>query len=73
MSIWARLADATADAVESAHVSERVHGLLGVLTGSHIFHRDSHKGSQHQVAFTVGVISLGAKMAKADGVVNVTK
>jgi DnaJ like chaperone protein len=69
MSIWARLADATADAVESAHVSERVHGLLGVLTGSHIFHRDSHKGSQHQVAFTVGVISLGAKMAKADGVV----
>jgi DnaJ like chaperone protein len=69
MSIWARLADATADVIEGAHISERVHGLLGVLTGSHIFHRDSHKMSHHQVAFTVGVISLGAKMAKADGIV----
>lgn len=69
MSIWARLADATAEVVEGAHISERVHGLLGVLTGSHTFHRDSHKMTHHQVAFTVGVISLGAKMAKADGIV----
>jgi DnaJ like chaperone protein len=66
MSIWTRLADATAEVIEGAHISERFHGLLGVLTGSHIFHRDSH---HHQVAFTVGVISLGAKMAKADGIV----
>jgi DnaJ like chaperone protein len=69
MSIWARLADATADVIEGAHISERVHGLLGVLTGSQIFHRDRHTMSHHQVAFTVGVISLGAKMAKADGIV----
>jgi len=69
MSIWSRLADATADVLEDAHISERVHGLLGVLTGSHIFHPDGHKMARHQVAFTVGVISLGAKMAKADGIV----
>jgi DnaJ like chaperone protein len=69
VSIWARLADATAEVVERAHISERVHGLLGLLTGSHIFHHDSHKMAHHQVAFTVGVISLGAKMAKADGIV----
>jgi hypothetical protein len=59
MSIWARLADATAEVVEGAYISERVHGLLGVLTGSHIFHH-GHKMAHHQVAFTVGVISLGA-------------
>ena len=69
MSIWARLADATAEVVEGAHISERVHGLLGVLAGSHIFQHGSHKMGHHQVAFTVGVISLGAKMAKADGIV----
>jgi DnaJ like chaperone protein len=69
MSIWARLADATADVVDGAHISSRVRGLLGILTGRHIFHSDSHKMAHHQVAFTVGVISLGAKMAKADGVV----
>ena len=69
MSIWARLADATAEVVEGAHISERIHGLLSVLTGRHVSQHDSHKMADHQVAFTVGVISLGAKMAKADGIV----
>lgn len=69
MSIWARIADATAEVVKGAHINERVHGLLSVLTGSHVFHHDSQKVVHHQVAFTVGVISLGAKMAKADGIV----
>jgi DnaJ like chaperone protein len=69
MSIWTRLADATVEIVKGPHISERVHGLLGVLTGSHVFHHDSHRMVHHQVAFTVGVIALGAKMAKADGVV----
>jgi DnaJ like chaperone protein len=67
MSIWARLAGVTAEVVEGAHISERVHGLLGHLTRNHGFHPDGHNMTHQQVAFTVGVISLGAKMAKADG------
>jgi len=39
------------------------------LAGGHIFRHDNDTGAQHQVAFTIGVIALGAKMAKADGVV----
>ena len=35
----------------------------------HIFHYDGDRMAQHQVAFTIGVIALGAKMAKADGIV----
>ena len=45
-----------------------VRGLLGALAG-HIVHHDSNNNAQHQIAFTIGVIALGAKMAKADGVV----
>ena len=30
---------------------------------------DYDKRSQRQIAFTIGVIALGAKMAKADGIV----
>jgi len=45
-----------------------VRGLLGALAG-HIAHHDSDNGAEHQIAFTIGVIALGAKMAKADGVV----
>ena len=69
MSIWARLADATAHVFHDAHLSERVHGLIGILAHGHASQHGSHKADDHQVAFTVGVISLGAKMAKADGIV----
>ena len=67
MSIWARMAHASTEVLEGAHISERIHGLLGLLTGTHTRSHDSHKFADPQVAFTVGVISLGAKMAKADG------
>ena len=69
MSIWGRLAGAAAGFAEGAHVSGPVRGLLGALAGGHIFHHDNDSSAQHQVAFTIGVIALGAKMAKADGVV----
>ncbi len=69
MSIWAKMAHATTEVLEGAHIGERVHGLLGLLTGSHTLHHDGDSNAGHQVAFTVGVISLGAKMAKADGTV----
>ena len=59
MSIWKRLAGAAAGLAEDAHM-----GGLG-----HFFHHDNDGNAQHQIAFTIGVIALGAKMAKADGVV----
>jgi DnaJ like chaperone protein len=59
MSIWKRLAGAAAGLAEDAHM-----GGLG-----HFFHHDNDGNAQHQIAFTIGVIALGAKMAKADGMV----
>ena len=59
MSIWKRLAGAAAGLAEDAHM-----GGLG-----HFFHHDNDGNAQHQIAITIGVIALGAKMAKADGIV----
>ena len=61
MSIWGKLAGTATGPAEGAH------GLLGALAG--VFRHDNDSGAQHQVAFTIGVIALGAKMAKADGIV----
>src|ERR1051326_6566381 len=69
MSIWGKLAGTAASIAEGAHMSGPVHGLLGALAGAHIFRHDNDSGAQHQTAFTIGVIALGAKMAKADGIV----
>jgi DnaJ like chaperone protein len=56
MSIWEKLAGAATELVRG--------GPMGALLGG------DHDGqAENQVAFTVGVIVLGAKMAKADGVV----
>lgn len=54
MSIWTRIADAIAALVARGE---------GLLT---FFER---KRPEHSVAFTIAVVSLGAKMAKADGLV----
>ena len=45
--------------------------LLGGVAGHYVIDRDQEQDgpAENQVAFTVGVIALGAKMAKADGVV----
>ena len=56
MSIWDKLADATAELMRGSPIAAVLGGVYG------------HSGKE-QVAFTVGVIALGAKMAKADGVV----
>jgi DnaJ like chaperone protein len=60
MSIWGKLTGAAAS----------IGGPIGALLGS-LGHALDRAGSGHdkQVAFTVGVIALGAKMAKADGIV----
>jgi DnaJ like chaperone protein len=69
MSIWERLAGTAAKLAESAHISGPVRELLGTFAGAHFFSHHNNRMAQHQVAFTIGVIALGAKMAKADGMV----
>jgi len=60
MSIWAKLADVAAELVGG--------GPIGSLRGA-LGSAEPNRSAEDQVAFTVGVIALGAKMAKADGVV----
>ena len=64
MSIWGKLAAATTDL--------SIGGLIGALLGSRAARdvREGHQeqeGPENQLPFTVGVIVLCAKMAKADG------
>lgn len=64
MSIWGKLAAATAEL--------SIGGSIGALLGGGVGHdvHDHYKeqdGPDNQVPFTVGVIVLAAKMAKADG------
>ena len=60
MSIWGKLADVAAGLAKGGAISALLSG------GSH---QAQNESPENQVAFTVGVIALGAKMAKADGVV----
>ena len=68
--IWSKLAGAAARLAAGAHIAEGG-GLLRGFAGGHVFDRDRNNDGmpEHQVAFSVGVIALGAKMAKADGLV----
>ncbi|MDJ0512425.1 MAG: TerB family tellurite resistance protein [Methyloceanibacter sp.] len=69
MSVWGKLAGAAAGLA----VGGPIGALLGGVAGHYVIDRDGEEGAggegEDQVAFTVGVIALGAKMAKADGVV----
>ncbi len=69
MSIWGKMAGAAAGLA----VGGPIGALLGGFAGHFAIDRDKEglesAGGENQVAFTVGVIALGAKMAKADGVV----
>jgi DnaJ like chaperone protein len=67
MSIWGKLAGAAAGLA----IGGPIGALLGGVAGHYVIDRDGEQDApaENQVAFTVGVIALGAKMAKADGVV----
>jgi DnaJ like chaperone protein len=68
MSIWGKLAGAAAGLA----VWGPLGALLGGLAGHLVVDRETDGESvDKQLAFTIGVIALGAKMAKADG--HVTK
>jgi DnaJ like chaperone protein len=64
MSIWERLATAATQLT----VARPIAALLGGESGHDVFDRNQRQ-DQNQLAFTVGVIALSAKMAKSDGVV----
>ena len=67
MSIWGKLAGAAAGLA----IGGPIGALLGGVAGHYAIDRGQEQDgpAENQVAFTVGVIALGAKMAKADGVV----
>ncbi|MGH6866755.1 MAG: TerB family tellurite resistance protein [Methyloceanibacter sp.] len=67
MSIWGKLAGAAAGLA----IGGPIGALLGGVAGHYVIDRDQEQDGSagNQVAFTVGVIALGAKMAKSDGVV----
>ena len=67
MSIWGKLTGAAAGLAVGGPIGALIGGVAGHLAIDHGIGSQSDHDSQ--VAFTVGVIALGAKMAKADGVV----
>ena len=68
MSIWGKLTGAAAGLAVGGPIGALIGGLTGHIA---VDHSNNVANSDHekQVAFTIGVIALGAKMAKADGVV----
>lgn len=68
MSIWGKLTGAAAGLAVGGPIGALLGGVAGHLA---IDHENDASAKEHdrQIAFTVGVIALGAKMAKADGVV----
>ena len=72
MSLWKRLAGAASVLAADAHLTGEgsIGNLLKAMGQRYVFGRHNDDDMpEHQVAFTVGVIALGAKMGKADGIV----
>src|SRR5262245_13843364 len=72
MSLWKRLAGVASGLAADAHLNRdgSIGNLLRAVSQRYVS-GPHHNGrmSEYQVAFTVAVIALGAKMAKADGIV----
>ncbi len=67
MQLWGKMAGATAGLAAGGPIGALVGGFIGHYVIDHDNEEDGRV--ENQVAFTVGVIALGAKMAKADGIV----
>jgi len=67
MSIWGKFGGAAAGLV----VAGPIGAVLGALAGHFLIDRDEHEpDGDPGVVFTIAVIALAAKMAKADGIVS---
>src|SRR5262245_30794808 len=69
MSIWGKIGGAAAGLVFGGGP---LGALLGAAAGHALFDRDD-KPPEETVAFTIGMVALVAKMAKADGTVSDTE
>jgi DnaJ like chaperone protein len=68
MSIWGKIIGATTGFAVGGPIGALVGGLAGHVYDRHRARGDEEGGdATKQIAFTIGVIALGAKMAKADG------
>jgi len=65
MSIWGKIGGAAAGML----VGGPLGAAVGVLAGHFLFDREAGASDDPGVAFTIAMIALAAKMAKADGVV----
>lgn len=65
MSIWGKLGGAAAGLA----IGGPLGALLGAVAGHYAFDRVIDERDRRQIGFTIGLIALSAKMAKADGVV----
>ena len=69
MSIWGKVAGAAAGLAVGGPIGALMGAIAGHFAVDHSRGDTDDKQAVDQVAFTMGVIALGAKMAKADGVV----
>ncbi|MDA0367786.1 MAG: TerB family tellurite resistance protein [Proteobacteria bacterium] len=69
MSIWGKIIGATTGFAVGGPIGALVGGLAGHVYDRRRASTDDGGDATKQIAFTIGVIALGAKMAKADGVV----
>ena len=65
MSIWEKLASA----IPQSSIGASIGTLLGGATHNRLVRDQSDANADNEVPFTVGVIALSAKIAKADGVI----
>lgn len=69
MSIWGKLVGAAAGMAIGGPIGALIGGFAGHMTYDRGRSSSAPVEPEEDVAFTIGVIALGAKMAKADGVV----
>ncbi|MDC0073244.1 TerB family tellurite resistance protein [Alphaproteobacteria bacterium] len=69
MSIWGKIFGATAGFAVGGPMGALVGGIAGHVIDKRRSQKSADSDGSKQVAFTIAVIALGAKMAKADGVV----
>ncbi|MEL7544004.1 MAG: TerB family tellurite resistance protein [Pseudomonadota bacterium] len=69
MSIWGKIAGAAAGLALGGPIGALIGVIAGHLAVDRNLASDEDPADRTEVAFTIGVVALGAKMAKADGVV----